>query len=212
MKFIFFNIIIIVALGYLITSDTVTTGELEKNFPSSSDTVKKITSAVKSVKSRLVDNRTEAIKNEGAPAPVGEDKIELSADYKRDVQKKVQDFFSLLNNGKETHPEKGDKFAFQNKDKEFMSSIKERLEMQEDEALENSGDKEPIRVSQRSVHPTPHYKKSLEVNSIQKQGDKADGINNSISQNQFMTPAERRRELNRLARDMEMVFIKKLNM
>ena len=72
----------------------------------------------------------------------------------------------------------------------------------------------PIQVNERKVNKPQHFDKSpkaVSVNSTEGKPTKKNKAEEEKQHAKFMTAKERRRELARLARDMELIFVNKLN-
>ena len=81
--------------------------------------------------------------------------------------------------------------------------------------VQNEPQSKSTEIAERTVHKVPQFDAS-KVSETNATNVSANSIETTQGEggekNQFMSTKERRRELNRLAREMELIFVDKLNM
>ena len=81
--------------------------------------------------------------------------------------------------------------------------------------IQNEPQSKSTEIAERTVHKVPQFdaSKVSETNAIHASANSGETTQGEGgNENQFMSAKERRRELNRLAREMELIFVDKLNM
>ena len=222
MKFLLFNMVVVLALGYLILTKSGRGLGTVDEIPSLSTAIEKISAAVGEAQSsferkekKLLADTNREISNSGSNSQsdldVHEKKLDEIDSEKSEAQNSAREIFSLLNETKEVAASQDE---LSTPKMEPRESETKRAEIEKVLQPVGSDSSKPIEVSARRIHKTPQFdKRSAKAERLGK--DSLAQTNESDlpkAQSKFMTPKERRRELNRLAREMELFFVEKLNM
>ena len=212
MKFLVFNLAVIGALAYLIIDNNhmneapvpkpVRNAEKTDQKISVVNEIKKVTNELSQEIREVVASEFKKVKEPDPPLDTTEIKAAPNSKIKNET----------LSSPKEPNvmaPE-FDK----------VKKLVPQLEVPENKAVPNSKvQNEPqsksTEIAERTVHKVPQFdaSKVSETNAPHVSSNSSQTAQGAgREENQFMSTKERRRELNRLAREMELIFVDKLNM
>jgi len=212
MKFLVFNLAVIGALAYLI---------VDNNRMNEAPVLKPVRNAEKTDQKISVVNEIKKVTNELSQeireVVASEFKKEKKPDPPLDITEIKAARNSKVENETQSSP-KELKVVASEFDK--IRKLVPQPEVPEKKAMPNSkvqNEPQPksTEIAERTVHRVPQFDAS-KVSETNVTNVKADSIETTREEgrenNQFMSTKERRRELNRLAREMELIFVDKLNM
>ena len=212
MKFLVFNLAVIGALAYLI---------VDNNRMNEAPVPKPVRNAEKTDQKISVVNEIKKVTNELSQeireVVASEFKKVKEPDHPLDITEIKAAPNSKGENETESSPEEPKVVASE------FDKIKKSVpqpEVPENKAVPNSKvQNEPqsksTEIAERTVHKVPQFdaSKVSENNATNVKANSSETTQGEGGEkNQFMSTKERRRELNRLAREMELIFVDKLNM
>jgi hypothetical protein len=212
MKFLVFNLAVIGALAYLIVDNSrmneapvpKPVRNAEKTDPKISvvNEIKKVTNGLSQEFREVVASEFKKVKEPNPPLDITEIKAAPNSKIKN----------ATLSSPREP------KVMAPEFDK--VKKLVPQLEVPENKAVPNSKvQNEPqsktTEIAERTVHKVPQFdaSKVSETNATHVSANSSETSQGEGGEkNRFMSTKERRRELNRLAREMELIFVDKLNM
>jgi len=212
MKFLVFNLAVIGALAYLIVDNNPTNeAPIPKPVRNAEKTDQKISvvNEIKKVTNELSQEIREVVASEFKKVKEPDPPLDIT-DIKAAPNSKVEN--ETLSSPKEP------KLVASEFDKIKKSGPLPKVS--ENKAvpyskIQNEPQSKTTEIAERTVHKVPQFdaSKVSETNATHVSSHNRETAQEERGEkNQFMSTKERRRELNRLAREMELIFVDKLNM
>ena len=212
MKFLVFNLAVIGALAYLIVDNNrmneapvpkpVRNAEKTDQKISVVNEIKKVTNELSQEIREVVASEFKKVKEPDHPLDITEikaapnSKVEIETESSPEEPKVVASEFDKI---KKSVPQ---------------PEVSENKAVPHSK-IQNEPQPKSTEIAERTVHKVPQFDAS-KVSENNVTNVKANSIENTQGEgeekNKFMSTKERRRELNRLAREMELIFVDKLNM
>mgnify|MGYP001368470567 CR=1 FL=1 len=210
MKFLVFNLAVIGALAYLIVDNNrmneapvlkpVRNAEKTDQKLSVVNEIKKVTNELSQEIREVVASEFKKVKEPDPPLDITENKAAPNSKIEYETQsspKEPKVVASEFDKVKKSVPQPG---------------VPENKSLPNSK-VQNEPQPKSTEIVERTVHKVPQFDAS-KVSETNATNVSANSIETTQGEekNQFMSTKERRRELNRLAREMELIFVDKLNM
>ena len=208
MKFLVFNLAVIGALAYLIVDNNhmneapVRNGDKADQKLSVVNEIKKVTNELSQEIREVVASEFKKVKEPDPPLDITEIKAAPNSKVENETESSPKELKVVAS-------------EFEKIKKSVPQPEVPEIKAMPNSMVQNEPQPKSTEIVERTIHKVPQFDAST-VSETNATNVSANGIETTQGErgenNQFMSTKERRRELNRLAREMELIFVDKLNM